>query len=297
VKWLAECSAEALGRALRLAAPELGGYPVSVSVPDPAAKRDPLWWSSSTVVGERFLVKFAWSRPAALRLAREIGVLTVLGREPKVTRIVPGGSLFEVVDSIDRDRAGKQLARFLAALHDPATRQRVEGVVGRLTGAHLPPATTGTLRERFGRFARPDQHRTITRWCDWADAVPASPAPAVLVHGDRNGSTIWPRASRCSASTPKRCRLPRAPCRRSGTPATMAEIPSNTDQGDRHAANLLGRRVRTGRQPEGLCHRSRDVRRPGLQGRGRRDAGQLQIPGHETVIEIPAELLKFFPKA
>ena len=24
--------------------------------------------------------------------------------------------------------------------------------------------------------------------------------------------------------------------------------------------------------------------------------GQLRIPGHETVIEIPAELLKYFPK-
>jgi hypothetical protein len=63
-------------------APELSGFPVSVPVPDPAAKADPLWWSSSTVVGWRFIVKFAWSRPAALRLAHEIGVLTALTREP-----------------------------------------------------------------------------------------------------------------------------------------------------------------------------------------------------------------------
>jgi aminoglycoside phosphotransferase (APT) family kinase protein len=209
MRWLAECSAEALGEALRVAVPELRGYPITVAVPDPAAKADPLWWSSSTVVGERFIVKFAWSRPAALRLAREIGVLTALGCEPKVpflpeavasgtdpvllvTRIVPGVSLFEVIDSIDRDRAGEQLARFLAALHDPATRRRVEVVVGELTGAHLPPATTGTLRERFVRWARPDQRRTITRWCDWADAVLASPGPAVLVHGDLHGNNqVW----------------------------------------------------------------------------------------------------------
>jgi aminoglycoside phosphotransferase (APT) family kinase protein len=200
-----------LGEALRMVAPELGGYRVTVAVPDSAAKGDPLWWSSSTVVGGRFLVKFAWSRPAALRLACEIGVLTALGREPKVpflpevvasstdpvlliTRLVPGASLFEVVDSIDRDRAGLQLAGFLAALHHPAARQRVEVVVGRLTGAQLPPATTAILRERFGRWAGPEQHRLVMRWCDWADAVLASSGQAVLVHGDLHGNNqVWDR--------------------------------------------------------------------------------------------------------
>jgi hypothetical protein len=81
MRWLSECSAEALGEALRVVAPELSGGPVTVPVPDPAVKGDPLWWSSSTVAGERFIVKFAWSRPAALRLAHEIGVLTALARE------------------------------------------------------------------------------------------------------------------------------------------------------------------------------------------------------------------------
>jgi hypothetical protein len=32
--------------------------------------------SSSAIVVRRFIVKFAWARPAALRLAREIGILT-----------------------------------------------------------------------------------------------------------------------------------------------------------------------------------------------------------------------------
>jgi hypothetical protein len=35
MRWLAECSAEALGEALRVVAPELSGYPVTVPVPDP----------------------------------------------------------------------------------------------------------------------------------------------------------------------------------------------------------------------------------------------------------------------
>jgi aminoglycoside phosphotransferase (APT) family kinase protein len=168
-----------------------------------------VWWSSSAAVGDRFIAKFAWSRPAALRLANEIGILTALAREPKVpflpevvasssdpllliTRRVRGASLFEVVDAIDRDRAGRQLARFLAALHHPAARQRAEAVIGRLTGARLPPATTAALRDRFATWIRPGQRRIVGRWCDWADAVLASPGPAVLVHGDLHGDNqVW----------------------------------------------------------------------------------------------------------
>ena len=37
--WLAECSAVALGKALRVVAPELGGYPVTV--PGPAWQAGP----------------------------------------------------------------------------------------------------------------------------------------------------------------------------------------------------------------------------------------------------------------
>jgi aminoglycoside phosphotransferase (APT) family kinase protein len=209
MRWLAECSAEALGEALRVVAPELSGGPLTVPVPDPAVKGDPLWWSSSAGAGERFIVKFAWSRPAALRLAHEIGVLTALTPEPRlpflpevvasstdpvllITRLVPGASLFEVIGSVDPDRAGRQLARFLAALHQPSARQRAEAVAGTLAGAQLPPATTATLRERFGTWARPGQRRIIMRWCDWSDAVLASPGPAVLVHGDLHGNNqVW----------------------------------------------------------------------------------------------------------
>jgi aminoglycoside phosphotransferase (APT) family kinase protein len=207
VKWLAECSAEALGEALRVVAPDLSEYPVTV--PGPAGKQDPQWHSGSVPVGERFFVKFAWSRPAALQLAHEIGVLAALAREPAVpflpevvaastdpllliTRRVPGASLFDIAGAVDPDRAAGQLVRFLAAVHQPAVRQRVEAVVGPLTGPVLPPATTVTLRERFGRWVRPDQHRTVVRWCDWADAVLASPGPAVLVHGDLHGDNqVW----------------------------------------------------------------------------------------------------------
>jgi aminoglycoside phosphotransferase (APT) family kinase protein len=207
MKWLAECSAEALCEALRAVAPGLSGCPVTV--PGPAGKQDPVFQSGSVPVGDRFIVKFAWSRPAALRLAREIGVLTALAREPKVpflpevvassidpvlliTRRVAGASLFEVAGSIDLDRAAGQLAWFLAALHRPAARERVEAAVGPLTGAELPPATTRTLRDRLGTWIRPEQRRTVLDWCDWADTALASPGPAVLVHGDLHGDNqVW----------------------------------------------------------------------------------------------------------
>jgi hypothetical protein len=65
--WLAECSAVALGESLRVVAPE-----------------HPRWHSGSVPVGEQCFVKFAWSRPAALQLAHEIGVLAALARQPAV---------------------------------------------------------------------------------------------------------------------------------------------------------------------------------------------------------------------
>ena len=208
MRWLAGCSAEALREALEVVAPELSGY--DIPVPEPAGDGDPQYHKSSVVLGDRFVVKFAWSRPAALRLAREIGVLTTLSAEPAapflpevvasgmdplllVTRHVPGTSLFDVVGWIDLDGAARQLAFFLAALHLPAARERTEAAIGPLNGAEIPPATTDVLREWFGTRVRPEQHRLVMRWCDWADAVLGSPAQgAVLVHGDLHGDNqVW----------------------------------------------------------------------------------------------------------
>jgi aminoglycoside phosphotransferase (APT) family kinase protein len=209
ITWLAECSPVALGEALRVVAPELSGYPVTV--PGPAGKQDAQWHSGSEPLGDQFFVKFAWSRPAALQLAQEIAVLAALAREPAIpflpevvasstnpllliTRRAPGTSLFDVADTVDPDSAARQIVRFLAALHHPATRQRTEAAVGPLTGPVLPPATTATLRDRLGTWIRPHQYQAVSRWCDWADAVLASPGPAVLVHGDFHGDNqVWER--------------------------------------------------------------------------------------------------------
>jgi aminoglycoside phosphotransferase (APT) family kinase protein len=207
VRWLPDGQPATLIEALRSVAPELATEPLVFDEPGPAGA-DPIWWSGTAIADGRFLVKFAWSQPAALQLWREVGVLTtfapgdlvpflpevVVGSDDPVllaTRLVPGTSLFAVAAGIDRDRAGQQLAQFLAALHAPAARERAEAAVGPLPPPSLL-ASTQSLRDRLGRWIRPGQRRTVLRWCDWADAVLATPRPAVLVHGDLHGDNqVW----------------------------------------------------------------------------------------------------------
>jgi thiamine kinase-like enzyme len=120
-----------------------------------------------------------------------------------VTRRVPGTSLFAVADSIDRDQAGRQLARFLAALHHPSARARVEAETGPLPAAR-PLAATDVLRHRFAAWVDQERYRSVLRWCDWADTVLANTVLAnavlahsgsdVLVHADLHGNNqVWDR--------------------------------------------------------------------------------------------------------
>ena len=44
---------------MEVCAPELANLPMRVNPRHSAS--DPLWWSSSAVVDDRFVVKFAWS--------------------------------------------------------------------------------------------------------------------------------------------------------------------------------------------------------------------------------------------
>ena len=202
MKWLAECSAEALGEALRVVAPELSGYPVTV--PGPAGKQDPQWHSGSVPVGERFFVKFAWSRPAALQLAHEIGVLAALAREPAVpflpevvaastdpllliTRRVPGASLFDVAGSIDPDRAAGQLVRFLAAVHQPGH----------------PPARRGRRRPAHRPGAAACHDRDLARAVREVDPAGSAPDRRPLVRLGRRRARLA-RPGRARARRPAR---------------------------------------------------------------------------------------------
>src|SRR5579875_2650093 len=207
MRWLAEGSAEAVGAAVRAVAPELAGCPVALS--GRVGGQTPTFHGASAPLGGDFFVKFAWSRPAAVRLAHQIGVLRALAAGPVapflpevvaastdplllITRRAVGRSLFAVAATIDRDEAGRQLAEFLAALQQPAVREHTEATVGPLPGLVLPPAGPGVLREQAVRWLRPDQRPAAQRWCDWAGVVLADPVPSVLVHGDFHGDNqIW----------------------------------------------------------------------------------------------------------
>ncbi|GAA0947593.1 hypothetical protein GCM10009554_44450 [Kribbella koreensis] len=201
MRWLE--SPAALAEALKELAPALAAYPIVVR--ESRDEDDPVWWSASAVVGERYVAKYAWSEPAALRLAHEIAMLDALpiphlpevvasSTDPVllVTRVVPGRALFDIVDSVDLDDAGRQLAHFLSELHSAATLAGVEASVGALRPASLPPVSTDVLRERFVQWTLPEQRPAVLAWCDWADEVLATPGPTVLVHGDlHGGNQIW----------------------------------------------------------------------------------------------------------
>ncbi|MFF2813225.1 phosphotransferase family protein [Streptomyces sp. NPDC058000] len=61
-----------------------------------------------------------------------------------------------------------------------------------LTAKRESMARSAELPERLARWILPERRRTVMRWCDWADAVPAFPGPAVLVHGDLRGDNqVW----------------------------------------------------------------------------------------------------------
>jgi hypothetical protein len=198
MRWLADCSRESVAEALRVVAPQLADRPIEMPVR--VGRDEPLWSSSTAIVDEQFIVKFAWSRPAALRLAHEISVLTVLAGSPflpevvagsadpllLITKRVPGTSLFEVVHSIDPDHAGGLLAEFLATLHDSASR------IGHLPDASCGPQHPQVDSDRLRRWMRPDQHHIVAAWCEWADATLATPRPSVPVHADLHGDNqVW----------------------------------------------------------------------------------------------------------
>jgi hypothetical protein len=190
---------------VRDAEPSLAGLPVTPR--GALGQQDPKWWCANAWVGDHVLVKYAWSQPAAARLAHEISVLRALdGTQvpflPEVVaasldpvllfvRRVAGSSLFRVVDGIDRDQAGEQLARFMAALNSDSTRDLLTRTVPGLA-TPVPQATTTQLRERLGRYIRPGQREPVLRWCDWTDQVLSVPAEATVVHADLHGDNmVW----------------------------------------------------------------------------------------------------------
>jgi aminoglycoside phosphotransferase (APT) family kinase protein len=196
---------------LAVGVPELAGLPLRIN--PRLSSSNPLWWSASAVIDERFVVKYAWSEVRAERLWREgvvlerlaardtsplIPDLVAVTRSPAlvVTRLVGGVPLsWEWASSLGatetRD-AGEQLAAFLVRLHGA---QNV-GPVGDLPVVDpTPQADTARLRDGFPRLLDDRRRSLVLRWCEWVDAVLSiEPVEAreVLVHGDFHGhNQVW----------------------------------------------------------------------------------------------------------
>jgi len=200
--WLSEYSESALRSALRVAGGGLDRLPIELTGTNDLSR--PTWASGSATVDRRFLAKFAFSEPTAVRVWHEARVLRLLGEQlafdvPDLvaaspdpaclaTRIVGSGVplSFELVRRSTPKRVGAELARFLANLHAPQilalARERLDDPL-RIPEPGLQ-ATTDELRLRFTPMVQARQRARVRRWCDWADEQLAAPATIVFVHGD-----------------------------------------------------------------------------------------------------------------
>ncbi|WP_250030836.1 phosphotransferase family protein [Paractinoplanes maris] len=211
--WLDEPSVDALRAALRTVAPDLADGTIVTRGLEPS--EDPQWCTASADVDGRFVVKFAWAQPPASRIWHQARLLDALrvaapclplptvvtaSRNPAmlVTRRAAAMPFFDVRHLIapgDRPTVAGDLAAVLAALHDPDVLTAVSGALGPLPEP-MAPASTDTLRARFGALIRPDQRDRVSAWCDEVDRVLAAPGRAVLVHGDLHGDNhLWDRES------------------------------------------------------------------------------------------------------
>src|SRR5688500_16429696 len=83
VGWLGDGSEASLRAAMGLCAPELANLPIGIN--PWLEQSNPTWWSSTAVVDDRFVAKFAWSEIRAVRLWREGAVLERLrAQEPRL---------------------------------------------------------------------------------------------------------------------------------------------------------------------------------------------------------------------
>jgi aminoglycoside phosphotransferase (APT) family kinase protein len=202
--WLSEYSEPALRSALQVAGTRLDRLPIELTGTNDLSR--PTWASGSARIDGRFLAKFAFSEPTAVRVWHEARVLELLGRQafdvPELvaaspspaflaTRIVEGGVplSYELVRASMPDRVdalGAELARFLADLHSAQilalAREWLDDPL-RIPQPGLQ-ATTDELRTLFTSMIGPRQRARVRRWCDWVDEQLTAPARVVFVHGD-----------------------------------------------------------------------------------------------------------------
>lgn len=214
LSWLAGPSVEEIRRAVTQVRPDLADRPLALN--DRVVTSNPRYFQGSAVLDADYVVKFAWSEPAARRIVHEGRLLAALAETDLalqvpavvaiaaapallITRLVAGEPLsWEAANRLAgkrRHRLVRELAHFMALLHDPLT---LEAVGAAAVGPEMPEAqaTTDDLRERFARYVSPSQQLLVEEWCDWVDAVLAESAGSVLLHGDLHGhNLVWDRAT------------------------------------------------------------------------------------------------------
>ena len=211
MRWVGDGSERSIREAVAAAVPALADARLRSST---LVTSNPEWCAGTAILDEAFIVKFAWSEVAAIRVHREAAVLHALAEAapdlplPRivgssedpvafVTRLTAGEPLHfgrARMAEAERGSIATQLASFLARLHEPSLLDDVRTRVPTLIEPH-PQDQTPALRSRLPRFL--DRRRTglILHWCDWVDAIlSGSAGPRVLVHGDLHGfNQVWNR--------------------------------------------------------------------------------------------------------
>lgn len=210
MRWLTDPGEEGLRRALATVVPDLAKLPLQINPRHPQA--NPLYWSASAWIDDRFVVKYAWSDIRARRLRREQALLARLRTGPTplpvpevvaacdeptwfVTRVVAGRPLsWELASHLAAGELGTvahDLARLLTRLHGLPAAEVLRDLP---TVVPTAQADTGRLRRRFPSLVDSRRASLVLDWCDEVDDVLArTPVPSpVLVHGDLHGyNQVW----------------------------------------------------------------------------------------------------------
>jgi aminoglycoside phosphotransferase (APT) family kinase protein len=184
----------------------------SILLASKIATSDPEWCVGTATVARSFVVKFAWSKPAAIRVLREARVLDALADvapQLPVPRLVgvssdPVGFVTRLVDGAPLGfderpswaAVGAGIAGFLGSLHDSSVLTQVREKIPELVEPQ-PQATTDAIRLRLPRFLDPRRGQLALQWCDWVDEILATPSRRqVLAHGDLHGyNQVWDRST------------------------------------------------------------------------------------------------------
>ncbi len=208
-RWLPERSVDAVRNALVEVCPEIARLPI-VLQDTWEDTGDPFWSRSTAFAGAEWVVKFAWSQPAADRLEHEIQLLrtlaTVEGGPPVtpthafssdpvllVCHFVAGSPVtieaIAAYSPAQKRRLATAFADVLARFHDRSTYETVTKA-GIQLPEPTPQATTDDLREGFLPMLEARQRALVDRWCNWTDDLLTSPGERVLLHGDFHGFNV-----------------------------------------------------------------------------------------------------------